>query len=217
MKCSTVLWDFDGTLADTLTSSVTVYNDLAAIHGFNVIADPASLRDLKSREIMRRLRIPIWKIPSLARNFMARQKGMMANIQLFPGICDVLESLRSSGLTLGIVSSNAEESIRLCLRANDAEHYFHFIVGYASLFGKHVTIRRTISQQSLQPNQTLYVGDEVRDIDAANRVSVEVAAVTWGWHSSNLLSAQKPTYLINQPAELLELPWFGKYTSNGEK
>lgn len=208
-----VLWDFDGTLADTLTSGVSVYNDLAVVHGFNVITDPAALRDLKTREILQRLRIPLWKTPWLARKFVAQQKGMMPNIRLFQGIDRVLKSLRDSGISQGIVSSNSEESIRLCLRANDAEHYFDVIVGYAKLFGKHTAMQQMITHRSLQPQQILYVGDEVRDIEAARRVSIEVAAVTWGWHSSTLLSLQRPTYLINDPSELLELPRIRKLSS----
>ena len=203
-----VLWDFDGTLADTLSNSVSIYNDLATHHGFRTISDPSALRDLKTSEIMQVLGIPVWKLPGFARRFMARQKSVMQNVQLFPGIEHVLRTLRNSGVALGIVSSNSDESIRLCLRANNVEHYFDMIVGYARLLGKHLALRKMMSQRSVHPRQILYIGDEVRDIEAATSESVEVAAVTWGWHSSSLLSRQRPTYLINEPSEILEMPRF---------
>lgn len=203
-----VLWDFDGTLADTLSSSVSIYNDLATQYGFRTISDPSTLRDLTTGEIMQLLGIPIWKLPGLARRFMARQKDVIQHVPLFPGIEHVLRTLRNSGVVLGIVSSNSDESIRLCLRANNVEQYFAEIVGYARLFGKHLALRKTMAQRSVHPRQILYIGDEVRDIEAAARVSVEVAAVTWGWHSSSLLSSQRPTYLINEASEILDMARF---------
>ena len=49
------------------------------------------------------------------------------------------------------------------------------------------------------------VGDEVRDVEAAQKAGVDVAAVTWGFQSSEALADLAPTYLIHHPMDLLGL------------
>ena len=49
------------------------------------------------------------------------------------------------------------------------------------------------------------MGDEIRDIEAANSAGVDVAAVGWGLNSRRALLKRNPTYIVAQPAELPEL------------
>jgi phosphoglycolate phosphatase len=51
----------------------------------------------------------------------------------------------------------------------------------------------------------LYVGDEIRDIKAAKKAEVPMAAVTWGFNSPESLHAQSPEHVITSPHELLHL------------
>src|SRR5258706_364636 len=67
MRYDFVVWDFDGTLADTLSLAVAVYNDLAARHGFLPVDDPVAVRDLGTREFLRRHRISLLRLPLLIR------------------------------------------------------------------------------------------------------------------------------------------------------
>ena len=136
MRYSLVLWDFDGTLADTLSGVLRIFNELAVELGFLPVADIGSSRDATPARLLRDHGIPLWKLPALRQAIIARQKGEMANIRLFPGVPEVLERIGRSGCRMGIVSSNAEENIQACLRANGAEQWFEFIVGYPRLLGK---------------------------------------------------------------------------------
>ena len=201
-----VLWDFDGTLANTLASAVAVYNELASVYGYQTVTDPAAFKGQKSRDILKQLGIPFWKLPWFVSEFVKRQRRSMADIRLFPEIPEVLTELRMSGVALGIVSSNAEDNIRVCLAANQAEHYFQFIVGNASIFGKHIALRQAIARHDLKHQQVLYVGDEVRDIEAAHRVRIDIAAATWGWHAEAMLREEQPTYMVHAPGDLLNIP-----------
>ena len=51
----------------------------------------------------------------------------------------------------------------------------------------------------------LYVGDEVRDVEAAEKAGVAVAAVTWGFHSGSLLQSHSPDHLVTDPRQLVKL------------
>ena len=60
-------------------------------------------------------------------------------------------------------------------------------------------------KQALHPSNVLYVGDEVRDIEAAKKAGIRIAAVTWGYNSKKALEAYKPDYLVTKPEELLQI------------
>ena len=52
----------------------------------------------------------------------------------------------------------------------------------------------------LNADEALYVGDEIRDIEAANSANVDIAAVSWGLNSRRALSKHDPTWFVTQPA-----------------
>lgn len=200
-----LVWDFDGTLADTLPGALEIYNTLAPTHGFETIEDVESMRSLDTRAFLRSRGIPLVKLPAFVREFLKMQRGRIAGTRVFPEVLEVLEQLRAQGCRLGIVSSNKEDNIQTCLRANHAEEFFTFVIGYFRLFGKHRAILRAMNDSKAVPAEVLYVGDEVRDIEAARKAGVDVAAVTWGFHTRKLLAQNEPTHLIDHPVELLEL------------
>lgn len=204
MRYSLVLWDFDGTLADTLPGLLGIYNDLAAGLGFAPITDAAALRDTPPMEILKSHGVPLWRLPALRKIVVARQRELIASVRLYPGVPELLKQLGRGGCRMGIVSSNSEENIRTCLLANGAESWFEFVAGYWRLLGKHRVLRRILRQNALDSRDVLYVGDEVRDILAAQAAGLDVAAVTWGANSRSLLAQHAPTLLIDRPEQLLD-------------
>jgi phosphoglycolate phosphatase len=205
MRYRLLLWDFDGTLADTLASSLQLYNDMAVRHGFRTVTDPAAVRGLTPFEFLRGHGIPLAKVPALVREMRAAHRGRMATTRLFAGLPPVLEAIRRSGRRMGILSSNSRENILACLRANHADALFDPVVGYSRLLGKARPIRRVLRAVRLPGQDVLYVGDEVRDIDAARTAGVAVAAVTWGFNARELLARHAPDHLVERPEELLEV------------
>ena len=199
------LWDFDGTLADTLGRLLRIYNGLAARHGFRSVEDPEAVRGLTLPAFLRSHGIPLGKLPSLVREVLAAQKDGMAAVRLFPALPRVLHNVCQAGRRMGVLSSNAEGNIRACLCANAVEGLFESVVGYRRLFGKGRAIRRFLTGQDMAADEVVYVGDEVRDIEAARQAGVKVAAVTWGLHTRQLLDGHAPDHLLERPEQLLEL------------
>ncbi len=205
MKYSTIIWDFDGTLADTLGDALGIYNDLAAQHGFRPIDDMETVRNTPISELVGSHNIPPRKIPLLVRGFLKAQRERMSDARLCPGVSDALAAFRESGCKQGIVSSNAEDNIRTCLRANQTEDFFEFVVGYSRMTGKQRALRKVIKRFDLVPDAVLYIGDDVRDVKAAKTANIDIAAATWGISSGTLLKTHQPTYLVDSPAELPSL------------
>ncbi len=205
MRYRAIIWDFDGTLADTLGCLLGIYNELAGRRGFRPIEDPETVRDLSLVPLLRMLRIPLRRLPGLVRDVLAAQKGAMAAIRLFPDLLPVLGLLRQQGPHMGVLSSNSRENILACLRANGAADLFDAVVGYRRVLGKGKALRRYLRAQNLAAADVVYVGDEVRDIKAAREAGVAVAAVTWGLNTPGLLARHHPDHLIERPQQLLEV------------
>jgi phosphoglycolate phosphatase len=201
MRYRLIVWDFDGTLADTLALSVDTFNAIAARYGFRQLDDLTEERGLNTRAFFRRHRIPLWRLPFLAEEYRKAVRDHMPSIRLFAGLAELVRDLREAGLRVGVLSSNGAENIRTCLAANGVEEAFDFVVGYSRLFGKATSLRKVLRQEGVAPRQLLYVGDEVRDAEAARQAGVDFAAVAWGFNAADLLSRHAPTFLWTHPDE----------------
>jgi phosphoglycolate phosphatase len=205
MRYRLVVWDFDGTLADTFTLALSTYNRLAARHGCMPVQDPETIRRLPTREFLRQHRVSLVRLPLLIRDYLAEQRKWVDQVRLAPGVADTTARLRSAGVRLGILSSNTKDTILACLTANGLADTFEFVVGYPRLLGKARAMRRILRQQAVAPSEFLYVGDEVRDLEAAREAGVDVAAALWGFQSPEILERERPTHLLRQPTDLLGL------------
>lgn len=198
-----VIFDFDGTLADSAGWFVGVLNQVAAKYGFRQVdrAELEALRGRDNREIVRALGVPFWKLPLIAahmRGLAARDAG---SIPLFPGVDGMLRRLRDRGVAVAIVSSNAEANIRRVLGPDNAALVDRYACK-AGLFGKAAKIRAVLRQAGVQPAQAICVGDEVRDIQAALAVGAASGAVAWGYATPELLRAHNPTLFFGSVEEM---------------
>lgn len=205
MSYRLIVWDFDGTLADSLPVALRVFNRLAAELGHRPITDPVAARSMPTRRFLREHGVSFWRLPRLVRRFHAAAAEEADGLKLFAGLAGVLAEVRSRGVRLGVLSSNREDNIRRCLRANGAEDHFAFVLGYPRLFGKGKALRRILKAEKLAAGDALYVGDETRDIEAAKKAGVAVAAVTWGFQAEAVLRESDPDHVLTEPGQLLDL------------
>ncbi|WP_291845048.1 HAD hydrolase-like protein [Maricaulis sp.] len=200
-----VIFDFDGTLADSLTWFRGALADVVDKHGLAPIGEEKaeSLRGLTPKAIMDELDIPAWKIPFIAADVRARAAENIDKIHLFDGIRDLVEALSDRGVELAVVSSNGETAVRAVLGEPLASRFGQFACG-AALFGKASIFRKVIRRANTTPDRTLCIGDEVRDIDAAREAGCHAGAVEWGFATPDILAAQDPHYLFRRPSEITD-------------
>ena len=202
----TIIFDFDGTLADSMQILVEITNELAAEFGYRPIT-PQQINDwqkLSSRQVLKMSGIALWQVPFLMHRFRLAFSEKTDRVKLFPEIVPMLHSLKHSGHKIGIVSSNSVENISAVLRKHHVEHLFSFIDS-SSVFGKGRAIRASLRANYIRQDEAIYVGDEIRDIDAARKGNIPSIAVTWGFNHADTLSTHQPDYLINNPQEILLL------------
>ena len=202
-----LIFDFDGTLADTLAVIVEITNRLAQEFGYppSNAEDLAQVRHLGAWQVIQRSRVSIFKLPLLVRKLQNELSQEIEHTNLFPAMEETLQKLKANGHALGIVSSNSTENINKFLKIHHLDHLFDFVVSSTTLFGKHRSLSRLIQQQNISRADIIYVGDETRDIEAAKKTGIQVIAVTWGFNSLEALAAHQPNYLLDKPSGLLTI------------
>lgn len=189
------IFDFDGTLSDSLPWFRGVLDDIADQFGFRRIDEEEreALRHCAPREALKRLGVPLWKLPAIATH--VRELKSRAEIPLFEGARELLESLADEGVDLAMISSDSEDCIRRSLGPEAARRFVHYDCS-ASVFGKAPKIRKAVSRFGHGPGQAIYIGDEVRDSEAAAKAGVAFGAVTWGYSSAGALKACAPAEIF---------------------
>ena len=204
MKYKLLIWDFDGTLADTLRLALAVSNRLAHKYGFVSISDPQSVRDLNMRDFLKAHRVPATRVPFAFAAFLSELKSTSKSVLLNDGVGPVVRQLAQHGFQQAVGSSNDTDVIRNCLMSNYVLQHFDFVSGMSRIFGKERRIRTALRHFGHDASDALYVGDEIRDIEAARAVEMDIAAVTWGLNSIEALRAHQPQFLIEHPDKLMD-------------
>ena len=201
-----VIFDFDGTIADTFDAGVRILNKLAGEFGFRPLHpnDLEKARDMRTHQLVRFLGVPARKMSRIARRGSEELHSCIQSIQPLRGMPEALRELRGLGYSLGIITSNTELNVNIFLRNHGLE-LFDFVRCSSKLLGKARMIRSVIRRQHVHAVDILFVGDETRDIEACQRVGVRIAAVTWGYNSRRSLVAMKPDFVFDDPQELVSL------------
>ena len=73
------------------------------------------------------------------------------------------------------------------------------------MFGKHRSLKRLLKTYHMKPAETIYIGDEVRDIEACRKAKVQIIAVTWGFNSKRILERAKPDFIADKPEDIVKI------------
>jgi phosphoglycolate phosphatase len=196
------IFDFDGTLADSRDWAIAELGGAAQRFGFRAVgaAEIEMLRGRTSREITTYLGIPFWKVPQITAHMRERMAADAERIALFPGVAPALEALAQGGVRLAIVSSNSESNVRKILGPSNAARIERFSCG-TGIFGKARRLRSVMRRSGVSPARTVCVGDETRDIEAAQEAGADSAAVTWGYANAQAFARFRPTWTFETFAE----------------
>lgn len=200
---TTLILDFDGTIADSFDKALEIFNSITPSLKCDIV-DPKqkmALRKMRSHEILHQLGIPNWKIPQTLLEMRKQLKQHLADIPPCPHIQAVLQHCQKRNYYTGILSSNSVENI---------EHYFdihklptlQFIHSESSLFGKHRPLKKIL--RTTNNSTAIYIGDETRDIEAAQKAGCKSIAVSWGFCHQDVLKQSHPDCIANTASELID-------------
>jgi phosphoglycolate phosphatase len=199
-----IIFDMDGTIADSFDY---VSEFLAKQARLEPLTDEQKqrLRGMSMGAMARMLGYNWWDAPLLFYRGRRRMRQAIKHLEAFTGMPEVIRKLHAEGHELFILSTNSVPNIRNFLHKQKIHKYFLEIYGGVGVFGKAPALRELLKENSIEIDQAVYVGDERRDVEAAQAIGLRAVAVTWGFaHRGNLVALQ-PMAVVDTPAELMKI------------
>lgn len=197
-----IVFDFDGTLADSLLLGLEGVNQLAEKYKYKPITDPDYIRQKGMRRIVKEdLKLKWYQLPFYVN---ALKKVLMPKIEelkAFEGIPEMIRAIAQSN-RLFILTSNIRPSVDHLLKEYDL-HLFESIFAGIPTFRKHIVIKKLISRLKMEPENIVYVGDEVRDLEACKKVGIPFIGVNWGLNNQEALEEAGAVTIATSPEDLL--------------
>jgi phosphoglycolate phosphatase len=205
-KYNLVIFDFDGTLADSFPVFLEAWNVLAADHGFKTVADVDidRLRNYSARQVIAEVGLSWWRLPLVARQLRRFMREQVDRVGLFDDVDLMLHRLKAEGVTVAIVTSNSRENVERILGDENAALIDHYSCS-ASLFGKRRGTRSVIKASGVSTGEVLCVGDEIRDVDVARDLGLDFAAVSWGYTHPTALEQLTGVTMCRHPLDVVSL------------
>lgn len=203
-----IIFDFDGTLADSAPIIRAIYADIATKNKLRVMTDEdyAMLRQGSLNAARKWSGVRLWQYPLLVRGVRKLMKLESEKVSLFPGVIQLIRDLRSHDLELYILSRNSSETVARVLKRYDLQDDFTILNRRKrSLGSKAAVITSLVQQKGVNKASVWMIGDEVRDILAAQKAGVNSVAVSWGLQHESILERYKPTYLVTDVQQLHQI------------
>jgi len=145
-----LVFDFDGTLVDSLELTRKVLNRIADEYGFKKVekSDLGKLRGGSTMEVLKELGISLFKLPFIVARARKEKNAEIESLGLVSGIAEVLPSLKEQGVPMGILTSDAEENVRQFFNKNNI-NVFDFIYSGSSILGKDKAIKKLLKERKL--------------------------------------------------------------------
>jgi phosphoglycolate phosphatase len=200
-----LIFDFDGTLVDSFYAVTQKLNLLADEFNFRKIEQPEidELKNLTSRELIKYLKIPLFKLPQVLRRAREYMSNEISVLSTFKDLPEVLTELHQLDCSLSILTSNSSENVISWLERHNLRHLFTFIHTESSYFGKKKILKKLMKSYKIELLHTFYIGDETRDVEAAQKCKINSIAVSWGFNSVKALECSKPDYIVRTPKDIL--------------
>ena len=203
-----LIFDFDGTLANTLDLILDLYNEHITKQFSCKVFDKANIEEFRKRRptsFLRDFGVTPLKLPFIIFRVRKLMNAHITEAQLFVGMKEVLETLHDNHVKMGIVTSNSVENVELFLQHHQLTSYFTFIRSSKRLLSKKRSLEKVMAKNGLKKEETIYIGDEIRDIRSSKAAKIRCAVVTWRHQHRSLLEQQAPYAILETPADILKL------------
>lgn len=208
----TIIFDFDGTVGDTLHCIVNTFN-----YTFDTMNVPKpdtqkiiNLIGLPLVDMYRRLsdldEAGIQTIAQLYHNHF--NDFVEEGVQSFPHVKETLRTLYEKGYILAIATSRGRDSLSMLLDILELSPYISIKMADEDVINKKPApemVLKILEQTSTPPSEVLVVGDTVYDIEMGQRAGCQTCGVSYGNNTREQLLAQGADSVIDDMAELIPL------------
>lgn len=207
-----ILFDFDGTLADTVEGILLTMKQTMAEMGRPVPSD---------EEMVHTIGLPLAESLRIAGNFSKdeTEKAVetyrrlfpiyeLEHIRMFPNVPEIIKVLRNKGLRLAICTSRGSGSLTRILSRYDLAVEFETIVSASDgLPSKPAPdmVNVILERMGLTPEDAVVVGDTTFDIGMGKAAGCRTCAVTYGNHTRAQLESMNPEWMIDSFPEIEQI------------
>jgi phosphoglycolate phosphatase len=220
MRFKCIIFDLDGTLADTLGDIAAAMNHALVARGFGALglgtyakiagkglrnlageALPPSARDEATLDAVHRDALDYYR------------EHPADHTRLYPGIAELIAELRGktsrgSGITTAVLSNKPDPLTQTVIGRLFPPRTFDLVFGDRQAFKRKPDPASTwdiIATLDSSPRETLFVGDSEIDLATARAAECGFLGVAWGFRGRQALQAAGASRVIDRPGELLEL------------
>lgn len=201
-----IIFDFDGTLADSTAVFASAWNTLAQKYKFKGIElkEIDTLKKLSISERSKLFDFPMYKLPMILPQFYKLYRQSLNDVHLFDGMKELLIEIDKRGYKILIISSNSKENILEFLKMNGI-HCVADVLCSNRIFGKDKVMKKFLKEANVDSSNVVYIGDEQRDIVACKKAGIPIIWVEWGYDAKEVVQNDEPEYSVSTPQEILEI------------
>ena len=213
MSPKLVLFDLDGTLVDSAPDIAAALNAALAELGqpTHPLGEVTTYVGDGAAKLVERAVDPTSEVDQqrLLERFKAQYAAnVCVHTRVYPGVVETLEALRARGVPLAVVTNKPGDLARALLRALAIDGLFAAVVGDGDGYARKPAPDAALAlcaKHEVAPAETLVVGDGLPDVRMGRAAGCRVAAVAWGYTSFEGLTLERPDWIVDGPAELLQL------------
>lgn len=193
MKVNKIIFDFDGTLADTFDQQVKLIKEIRPETSQEEVN---RFREIGATALVKEMKLPLSQLIVMTNKISLRHREVVKKAKAFTGIKSLIADLRKKKVRVEVLTSNRSKNVKIWLE--DKGIVVDKVIGGIGIFGKDKKLKTL-------KGDFIYVGDEIRDIEACRKVGVKIIAVSWGFNSKKALMKAKPDYLVERVTDLRKL------------
>ena len=198
---SFILFDFDGTIADTISAGLEIINSHAEKYGYKRL-DGDVKTHFSALQLVKMAEVKLWKLPYLIYQLKKKLSEKSDELKVLPEAPELIKKLNDAGYELGILTSNSFKTVKAFLNKYQLDSYFTFLRTDVSIFGK----KKALAKAKKAINKKIvYIGDELRDIEACRKNNIPIVSIPWGLNSYQALEEHNPGLVANSADEAFNL------------
>ncbi|NIO21840.1 MAG: HAD-IA family hydrolase [Candidatus Aenigmarchaeota archaeon] len=207
-----VMFDWDGTIVDGLSLNYKIYIEITKRLGKRMPESPQDLAKLtngKYEELYHNLGIRTKdEVEKATKSYWELFESLKDEFELFPGIMEVISSLKKRGIRIAIISNCEKPLLAILIDKFGLSGYLDLVVAHGdteNIKPEPDQIHFCLEKLKVKPKEAIFVGDMINDIVAARKANLrKVIAVTYGWHTREQLEKLKPDVIVDKTDEILE-------------
>jgi phosphoglycolate phosphatase-like HAD superfamily hydrolase len=206
-KFKLIIFDFDGTIADSFDICFDGVNELFEERGWKKVPknQKEKAREFSAKDVLKYFKVSNYQIAFIARKLFRIIERDFHKVKIFPELRKTLKALKKQDFKIVILTSNIKRNVEPFLEREEIKDLFDDYYYKSGIFSKDRLINKLVKKYKVKKRETILIGDEIRDIKASKKSRIKMVAVTWGFNNKKALEKNNPDYLVEKPEDLLKI------------